>query len=194
MSIKYRILGKLLSLLLLTFSVMDICAQKNESWNSFDLEDFSLSVPKHLDKNLLNQKPRKLENGFTLVRHMIGSRKEKGERGKEALIVEIRKYTNKNILSIDERFNNIKNTYKRLFNAKTKKRKAQNPCDLHCVVTFEGSNPFTDEIRHRECYHWLYKHDNTIFVLKISFSSNFITDKQDLIQTIDKIQSTFIIK
>ena len=195
MKIKYKILGNVLSLLFMVFVATDICAQKEESWIIYDLDDFSLSVPKHLNEHNLNQEPRKIGGGYTSIRHGIRPYdRKKGERKKELFWVEIYKYTNQDIASVEWVFSLEKKTYKRLFNAKIKKRNIQNDCDLHYVITYESRNPFDNKTSRMYNYQWLYKRGNAIFALIIKFNENEIIDMQSFIQTINKIQSTFILK
>ena len=187
MKIKYQIVSRLIPILFLAFIAMNISAQKDKSWNTFDLDKISISTPKHLEKTWFNLKYQ--TEGF--IQHQIYTEKIKGEKGKEIFFIQIYRYPN---YSIEEVFAETKEFYKKEFdNVKIKKNKPRSPCDLHYIVIHESMNPFSGKSEHGEAYTWLYKQDENIFRLQISFNDIRIINKKELLKTIHKIQSTFII-
>ena len=187
MKIKFQIISRFITFLLFTCIAMNISAQKNESWTTFDLDEISISAPKHLENIMLNQKNR--AKGF--IRHYIGTEKMIGERGKELFSIQINRFPN---YSIEEEFAGTKRFYKKEFeNAKIKKCKPKTPCDLHYTASYESVNPFSGKREYGEAYTWLYKQGESIFYLNISFSDTRIINKKELLKTIHKVQSTFII-
>ena len=185
--INFQITGKLLSFLFLTCITLNISAQKDESWTTFDLDEVSISIPKHLDNIYLNQKTE--TEGFIV--HEFSPSKKIGERAKEIFYVSLLKIPNQ---SIEKDFVRMKKSHTNIFDTvKIRKRKAQNPCDLHYTIMGESVNPFSNKIEYMSFYFWTYKYGNDVFRLKILFNDMRVINKKELLKTIHKIQSTFII-
>ena len=185
--IKYQRAGKLLIFLIMACITMNISAQKDESWTTFDLDEISISIPKNLDEIYLNQKTK--TKGFIV--HEFSPSNRIGKRGKENFFVDLFKIPNH---SVEKDFIRMKNLYQEgSENVKIKKRKTQSPCDLHYTITHESVNPFSNEREYGADYFWLYKYGNDIFRLKISCYDAITINKKELLKTIYKVQSTFII-
>ena len=187
MKIKYQTVSRLITFLFLACIAINISAQKNESWNTFDLDEISISAPKHLKNTCLNYTNE--TKGY--ITHTIQSDKMISEKGKEICYIQIYRFPN---YSIEEEFTNTKYFCAKEFeNVKIKKCKTQNHCDLHYIITHEYMNGFSGEREYGETYIWLYKQGKNIFKLKIVINDISIIDKKEVLKMIYKIQSTFII-